>query len=138
MSETPTPETTAQDPSWSLMVPENWELTETEDGVELRAKEEPVGLLEISALIRDDRDFVDEDVQEFSKEQLGEDAPLVPVECGQFSGFGTAFDSDEASWSVFMVYAGKQFLFATYHCPLNADSEDDQVDAILDTLSVEA
>jgi hypothetical protein len=39
MSETPTPETTTDGPSWSLMVPDDWELTETEGGVELQAKE---------------------------------------------------------------------------------------------------
>ena len=137
MSETPTPETTTDGPSWSLMVPDDWELTETEGGVELQAKE-PLGLLEVSALIRDDRDFIDEDLQELSDEQLGPDAPLVPIECGAFSGFGTAFDSEDTAWKVFLLRAGMQMLFVTYHCPLDADgTEDEQVDLIMETLSLE-
>ena len=119
------------------MVPEDWELTETEDGVELRAAQNPVGLLEITALVRDDRDFVDEDVHEFAQEQFETEVPMVPIQCGDFSGFGTAFESESDDWSVFMVYRGRQFLFATYHCPLKAEAEDEQVDAILATLKVE-
>ena len=117
MSETPTPETTTDGPSWSLMVPDDWELTETEGGVELQAKE-PLGLLEVSALIRDDRDFIDEDLQELSDEQLGPDAPLVPIECGAFSGFGTAFDSEDTAWKVFLL--ARWHANAVRHLPLPA------------------
>jgi len=124
------------DPTWSLLVTEDWELRETEGGVELQAKE-PVGLLEFAALLRDDRDFTDDDLKELCEEQLGPEAPLIAVDCGQFSGFGTAFESEDTSWKVFVLRSGRQMLFTTYHCALDDDGkEDDLVDEMLSTLSV--
>lgn len=133
MSEADTPV-----PTWSMSIPDEWIPQETEGGVILTA-EPKIGELDFTSWVRDDRDFTDEDLHEICVEQLGEDAPVVPIRCGEFGGLGTAFETEDESYNIFVLRAGPQMLFITYHCALaDEGKENDAVDGILATLCVES
>ena len=122
-------------PLWSINVPDAWEEEHDEEGVSL-FNPDGHGTLEISTLEQDEE--VDDGFLEYmAGEHLDAGAEPEEVECGDFTGLELSYADAEHYWREWYLRAGHLMLYVTYHCPLvNEGIEDDEVDAILETLSL--
>lgn len=118
---------------WSIQVPDGWTATEEDGHVAFRA-EPPRGVLHVSAA-RKDGPVTDEDVAEFARDRLGEDAELRPASLGHFRGGHARYEADGECWREWWVYRGSLMLYATYtvDLPLRG-TEDGAVDGMLASL----
>lgn len=126
---------TFQYPLWSINLPDDWEEDHDDEGVTL-FNPEGSGALEISTLEQDDE--VDDGFLEYmAAEHLDAGAEPEAVECGDFVGLELSYADAEHYWREWYLRAGNLMLYVTYHCPLVYEGrEDDEVDAILETLSL--
>lgn len=124
-----------QYPLWSISLPDDWEEEHDDEGVTL-FDPQGSGSLEITTLEQDEP--VDDGFLEYmAEEHLEAGAEPEEVECGDFEGFELSYGDAEHYWREWYLRAGNLMLYVTYHCPLaDEGSEDDAVDAILETLGL--
>ena len=126
---------TFQTNTWSVSLPDNWEEEHDAEGVTL-FNPDGLGALEISAVERDEP--VDDGFLEYmAAEHLEAGAEPDEVEYGDFEGLEFSYDDDGNYWREWYLRADNLMLYVTYHCPLADEGrEDDEVDAILETLQL--
>lgn len=120
--------------SWTLELPEEW-AAEHDDDVVVIGDEDGVSCLEISALVLDEGEVADEDLEEFSRDLL--DIGLRPqaVLVGDWRGRLFEHDDAEAHWREWFLRQGAHFVYAGYHClPEDAGMDDAAIAEILATL----
>jgi len=121
--------------TWSINLPDDWEEEHDDEGVTL-FNPEGSGALEISAVERDEP--VDDGFLEYmAVEHLEAGAEPDEVEYGDFEGLEFSYDDDGNYWREWYLRADNLMLYVTYHCPVADEGrEDDEVDAILETLQL--
>ncbi|HMV72547.1 MAG TPA: hypothetical protein PKC08_10260, partial [Pseudomonadales bacterium] len=108
---------------------------EHDDDVVVIGDEDGVSCLEISALVLDEGEVADEDLEEFSRDLL--DIGLRPqaVLVGDWRGRLFEHDDAEAHWREWFLRQGAHFVYAGYHClPEHAGMDDAAMAEILATL----
>lgn len=126
---------TFQSENWSINLPDDWEEEHDDEGVTL-FNPFGKGALEISAVERDEP--VDDGFLEYmAAEHLEAGAEPEEVEFGDFEGLELSYADAANYWREWYLRADNLMLYITYHCPLvDEGGEDDEVDAILETLQL--
>ncbi|MHB0914766.1 MAG: hypothetical protein ACYC5A_04925 [Thermoleophilia bacterium] len=119
--------------TWSLRLPDGWRAWHDAECATLVANDE-IGALQISAAFKDS-EVVDADLSDFAAQHLEAGAKPRPTEAGDFVGFEISFSDDEQFWRQWYLRNGRQMLFVTYNCGLDArGAEDGPVSAALASL----
>jgi len=126
---------TYQSDNWTVNLPDAWDEEHDEDGVTL-FNPHGNGSLEISTL--EQEDVVDDGFLEYMAiEHLEAGAEPEEIECGDFEGLVFDYADETHYWREWYLRADNLMLYITYHCPLDVEGgEDDEVDAILETLQL--
>jgi len=116
---------------WSLDLPEEWEAEQEEETIVI-GDDDGVGVLEITALERDEADDGDLEVL---AQQLFPALAAKPTTIGDFSGLYFEYRDEGDAVREWVVRKGAQIVLVTYSCDdENAGLDDEIVDEILQTL----
>ncbi len=126
---------TCTDDYWQIQIPDDWTVEKDPDCVSIY-HDESFGILQISAEQFDD-DVTFETLQDFAEEHIEAGAELEELDLGQFSGFTLDYSIDNEYWREWYLKYDKLFIFVTYNCQLEDESnEDDIIDTILESLKI--
>lgn len=129
---------------WSIQVPDSWNSMENADCVSFVAIV-PVGVLQISAVRKEDGHVTDEDIREFAAERLSEDrcsAALTDIDLKHVSGIHVSYTKDDVRWEEWWLRYGHTMVYATYNASLANHSQQEiqaeigTVQTMVDSLSV--
>ncbi len=120
--------------SWSLELPDEWS-AEHDDEVVVIEDEDGVSCLEVSALVLDEGEVAEEDLEEFSRDLLEAGVTAQAVRIGSWQGRLFEHDDAEGHWREWFLRQGAHFVYAGYHClPEHSGMDDAAVAEILATL----
>lgn len=104
---------------WTVEFGDNWKVEKDEDCATFTSKL-GVGALQISAYCHDDKIINDEDLLDFSEDELEdeliEETSLNTVNFGNFTGFEISYFEDKSFWRKLWLRSGSLLLFITYNC----------------------
>jgi hypothetical protein len=121
---------------WSVELPSGW-LGRDDDECVTFVRVDGVGALQISAYGSGNTEVTDDDLEEFSHDDMKEDLGAERVSYGQFVRLGICERAVAGYWRKYWLRARSVLLFVTYTSNIeSAGIEDCDVDRILDSLAV--
>src|SRR5260370_28259328 len=119
---------------WSIELAPDW-FAEQEAECATFWREDGVGTLQITSYKHDSGRVPDEDLDDFMKREIPDDARLQKLSCGEFVGIGVDYVADGKFWRKRWVRSGPLLIYVTYNCGyLDQASESAAVDQMLPSL----
>ncbi|MDB6061856.1 MAG: hypothetical protein JWM78_1959 [Verrucomicrobiaceae bacterium] len=120
---------------WSLDLPDEWEAEQEEETIIL-CDEDGVGMIEITALERDESGVVD--LQALAAQLFPDHPAATAAQLGDFTGLYFQYHDEGDAVREWLLSKGEQVVLISYSCDIeNAAMDDEFVDGILDTLRAE-
>ena len=112
-----------------------WALEETDESVVFTPSDIDAALI-VSSMTKADGVIGQDELKQMSFRASPAITLREPVECGEFWGFRTEYEDDEAShWRIYWLANGNRHLYITYNCHTDyAGRHDAVVDWMLGTL----
>jgi hypothetical protein len=121
---------------WSVELPSGW-LGRDDDECVTFVHVDGVGALQISAYGSGNTEVTDDDLQEFSRDEMKENLGVERVSYGEFVGLGICERTVAGYWRKYWLRARSVLLFVTYTCNIeNEGIEDYDVGRILNSLAL--
>jgi hypothetical protein len=118
---------------WLLDLPEEWEAEQDEETIVI-SDQDGIGALEITRL---EVDASSVELQALAAQWLPQGVKGAEVRKGDFDGLYFAYDDEDDAVREWLLCAGEIYLLVSYACdPENAGMDDEVIDEILDTLSL--
>lgn len=126
---------TYTDAYWQVDIPDDWQAEQDPDCISI-FHDDSFGVLQISAE-QFDEDVTLDTLEDFAEEHIDAGAELEELELGPFSGFTLDYSVENEYWREWYLKYDRLFLFITYNCQLEDESnEDDIIDIILASLKI--